>query len=89
MLHQGKKATDLEKLAMWPKLYRRLVSYFADDNTGLSKFYKWLHDEHPDKDDQLWIISRAEFGNIHDIFEVKGNKLKMTVSAEDMVIVLR
>lgn len=84
-----RNSSDLELLAMWPKLYRRLFGYYADGNTGVSKFYKWLHDEHPDKDDQLWIISRGELGNMHDIFKVTGNKIKMTVSPEDLIIVPR
>ena len=80
--------SDLEQLAMWPKLYRRLSSYFTGGNTRLALFETWLRNE-PEKDDELWIISRGEFGNIHDIFKITGNKLKMTVSAEDIVIVPR
>lgn len=56
--------------------------------TGLTKLESWLRNE-PGKDDVLWIISRGELGNMHDIFEVTGNKIKMTLSPEDLIIVPR
>lgn len=85
---QVRNSSDLEKLAMWPKLYRRLFSYFDGGGTRLAQFESWLRTT-PDKDDELWIISRGELGNMHDIFDVTGNKIKMTVSPEDIIIVPR
>lgn len=85
---QVKNSSDLEKLAMWPKLYRRLFSFFDGGGTGLAQFESWLRTT-PDKDDELWIISRGELGNVHDIIDVTGNKIKMTVSPEDIIIIPR
>jgi endonuclease YncB( thermonuclease family) len=75
----------LKKVAQWPKLFRRLVSYFHDGNVGVNEFETWLRED-TDRDDNLWIISRGEFGNMHDIVEVTGNAIKMVFSPEDIVI---
>lgn len=77
---------DLEKYAIWPKLYRRMFSYFKDGGTGLAGFETWLRAD-ADRDDELWIISRGELGNMHDIFTVQQNKIKMVVSPEDIIVV--
>jgi endonuclease YncB( thermonuclease family) len=82
------KADDLERHALWPKLYRRLFAYFADGNKGLRDFEQWLRAD-ADRDDELWIISRGELDNMHDIFNVAGNRLRMEVSPEDIVITPR
>lgn len=81
-------ASDLEKVAQWPKLFRRFVSYFSDGNAGLNGFETWLRGD-TNRDDNLWIISRGEFGNMHDIIEVTGNAIKMVFGPEDVVIVPR
>lgn len=80
------KMADLEKYAIWPKLYRRLFSYFDADNLKLKDFDNWIRNN-PDKDDPLWIISRGEYGNMHDIYKVKGRSIEMTVRPDDIVIV--
>lgn len=81
-------ASDLEQLAMWPKLYRRLFTYFAEDNIGIGDFEAWLRDN-AKKDDELWIISRGELGNMHDIFTTTDDKIQMKVRPNDIVIVPR
>jgi len=83
---QVNNADNLEQLSMWPKLYRRLFTYFADDNTGIGDFEEWLRDDGK-RDDELWIISRGEFGNMHDIFTITDNEIRMTISPDDIVIV--
>ena len=82
------RASDLEQLAMWPKLYRRLFAYFADGNAGIGGFGTWLRED-TSRDDKLWIISRGELGNMHDIFTVTDKEIRMIVSPEDIVIVPR
>ena len=79
---------DLESLAQWPKLFRRLVSFFSGGATGLGGFDTWLRSS-PSKDDNLWMISRAEYGNMHDIIKVSGKEIKMLLSPSDVVIVPR
>ena len=83
-----KNKVELMKLAIWPKLYRRLAVYFNDGNTGLGNFENWLR-ARPDRDDRLWIIPRAEEGNMHDIFEINGNKINMLFWPEDLIIIPR
>lgn len=52
-------------------LFRRLVSYFKVRNVGVAKFEEWLRDGH---DDELWIVSEAELGNLHDMFIVSDGR---------------
>jgi endonuclease YncB( thermonuclease family) len=80
----------LENVAIWPKLYRRLRTYFKDEGAtaGLGKLDQWLRAD-PDRDDPLYIISRAEFGNLHDVLRVRGNRIAMKYWPEDMIIVPR
>ncbi len=77
--------SDLEKAAQWAKLFRRLTSYIKGGNTGLTGFDAWLRDS--GKDDPLWLISRGELGNLHDIFKVNGDDIRMTFSPDDIVVV--
>lgn len=80
--------TGLELLTIWPKLFRRLVSYFKDGNHGLANLDNWLRAD-PERDDQLWIISQAELANMHDVLRVSGNKLSMKYRPDDLIIVPR
>ena len=44
----------------------------------------------PDRDDDLWIIPTAEFGNLHDVVSVSAsNRIAMTYFPEELVIVPR
>jgi hypothetical protein len=79
----------LEELALWPKLFRRLVSYFKDHpNSGLSKFFTWLRADE-DRDDAIWISSRSELGNLHDVVKVQWNRIKMNYPPDDLIITPR
>lgn len=78
----------LEELVVWPKLFRRLVSYFKDGNSGLAGFDSWLR-ESSTRDDDLWIISRGELGNMHDVIDVQRNKMLMLYRPGDVIIVPR
>ncbi len=75
----------LEKLAIWPKLFRRLTSYFKDGNTGLAKFETWLRAK-KDRDDEIWILSKGELGNLHDVIKITGNKIGMLYEAKDLIV---
>lgn len=79
---------QLEKRVIWPKLFRRLVSYFQDGNSGVAGFDAWLRADSK-RDDKLWIIPLAEFGNLHDVVEVSGNTIAMKYWSEELVIVPR
>lgn len=85
---QISNASDLEKVAQWPKLFRRLFTYFKGDNEGLDGFEEWLRSD-TSRDDMLWIISRGELGNMHDIIEITDSEIKILYYPEDIVIVPR
>ncbi|MCZ6691296.1 MAG: hypothetical protein O7H41_17045 [Planctomycetota bacterium] len=84
----AKNIDKLEKLAMWPKLFRRLVSYFKAGNSGLKKFDDWLRAD-PGRNDTLWIIPKGELASMHDVISVSGNRLRMNYWPEELVIVPR
>jgi len=78
----------LEELVLWPKVFRRLVSYFKDGNKGVAKFEEWLRAD-KDRDDVLWIVPNSELGNMHDVIIVSGGKLSLRYSPEDLIVVPR
>jgi len=82
--------TALEKVAIWPKLFRRLVSYFKDRgvNAGLGGFEAWLRAE-ADRDDQILIGPIDELGNMHDVIRVNGNTVRMRYKPAELIIVPR
>jgi hypothetical protein len=79
---------DLQKVVMFPKLFRRLVSFFKSGKKDIKKFEKWLREDE-DRDDKLWIISKAEFANMHDVIDVTGKTIKMLFAPDDLIIVPR
>ncbi len=74
-----------EVLVMWPKLFRRLSSYFRQGNVGLAEFEAWLREDVRDRDDPVLLPGGVE-GNLHDVFEVNGDTIRMTVQPEEVVI---
>lgn len=78
----------LEDVVLFPKLFRRLINYYKDGNHGLGKFETWLRAD-KDRDDTLWIVSKGEQGNMHDIIQVNGNKIALRYPPEDIIIVPR
>jgi len=78
----------LEELVLWPKVFRRLVSYFKDGNKGVAKFEEWLRAD-KDRDDVLWIVPNSELGNMHDVIIVSGGKISLRYSPEDLIVVPR
>lgn len=81
---------SLSKLALWPKLYRRLLAYFKDrnQNQGLAGFDAWLRASAV-RDDKLWIISEARAAHLHNVIKISRNKISMIHPSEDLVIVPR
>ena len=85
---QVKSAEDLEHYAMWPKLYRRLTAFFAEGHRDISDFDSWIRQD-PRRDDQLWILSHGELGNLHDIFALADKTIRLKLRPEDIVILPR
>ena len=81
-------AGDLQHYAIWPKLYRRLMAFFSEGHTDISDFDSWIRQD-PKRDDQLWIISHGELGNLHDICAVADKTIRLKVRPEAIVIVPR
>jgi hypothetical protein len=74
----------LEELVIWPKLFRRLVVYFKAGNSGLEGFETWLSES--GRDDELWILSRGELCNMHDVIDFQGSKMLMKYRPGDLII---
>lgn len=86
----GKKAllrnsTDLRKLVMWPKLFRRLAAYFAEGHVGLSAFDAWIRDDKVHRDDALRLPD-GEQGNMHDTYQIGGDRLQLKFLPEQLLI---
>lgn len=66
-----------------PKLYRRLVDYFALNNndSSLDGFKQYL----ADRDDRLLILSDGHFTGFDYVVEVAGQTVKMTTGPDNLV----
>ncbi len=76
----------LEQLVLWPKLFRRIVPYFAAGFTNFDGFDAWLRAGPVDRDDGVFLLDRLEVGNLHDVITAAGNTIQMTVWPEDLII---
>jgi hypothetical protein len=75
----------LERLVMWPKLFRRLATYFREGHNGLAKFDTWIRDDKVTRDDSLRLPD-GEAGNMHDTYTITGNRLELNFRPEDLLI---
>jgi len=87
--NQINNIADLENIALWPKLYRRLFKFYKEGNNNIANFDNWLRAEPASRDDQVWIISEAHLGNIHDVFEQSDQSIRMLYQPEDLIIIPR
>ena len=77
--------TALQRLVMWPKLFRRLLAYFAEGHAGLTRFDEWVRADPIGRDDTLRLPD-GEKGNIHDTYVVNANALQLRFNPEDVLI---
>jgi hypothetical protein len=75
--------SDLTDLVMFPKLYRRLVTYFADGHVGLGEFDAWVRADPVHRDDRA-LLPSGEVGNLHDLYDVDGNGIELLDFPEDL-----
>lgn len=75
----------LQNLAIWPKLFRRLVSYFGAGFNTLDHFDAWLRADTINRDDFL-LLPNAEIGNMHDLIDINGNSIRLRYRSEEIVI---
>lgn len=78
--------SQFQDLVMWPKLFRRLATFFADGQTDLATLDAWLREDPRDRDDRL-LLPTMELGNMHNLIAVQGNQLRVVHEPEDIVIV--
>ncbi|WP_066363077.1 lamin tail domain-containing protein [Herbidospora mongoliensis] len=79
-------ADTLDETIIWPKLFRRLVPYFAAGHPNFDQFDAWLRADPVHRDDALWLIEKQELGNLHDVVRASGNTIELTAWPEDFVI---
>ncbi|WP_244945166.1 lamin tail domain-containing protein [Couchioplanes caeruleus] len=76
----------LQRLVCWPKLFRRLVPFLAAGAANFDGFDAWLRSDPVNRDDSLFLLDRLESGNLHDVIEAAGHRIRMTVWPEDFII---
>ena len=79
---QPTSITDLSDLVIFPKLYRRLVEYFADNHTDLAAFDTWVRASRP-RDDPAQLPS-GERGNLHDLYQVDEKGISLRFLPEEL-----
>ncbi|GAA1625312.1 nuclease [Nonomuraea maheshkhaliensis] len=77
---------ELERLVMWPKLFRRIVPYLAAGFTTFDGFDGWLRADPVNRDDELFLIPKLERGNLHDVVIGAGAGIQLTMWPEDFII---
>ncbi|AGL15926.1 lamin tail domain-containing protein [Actinoplanes sp. N902-109] len=77
---------DLQELVLWPKLFRRLVPYLATGAPDLDGLDAWLRSDPVNRDDALFLLNRLETGNLHDVIETDGRRIRLTCWPEDFII---
>jgi hypothetical protein len=78
--------TQLQTLAMWPKLFRRVVSYLSGGASSFDGFDAWLRADAVHRDDALFLLTRGEPGNLHDVVLASGDSIQLTMWPEDFII---
>lgn len=78
-------AEDLTKVVMWPKLFRRLVPFFAAHN-NLSHLDAWLREDPKDRDDAILLLDSGEHRRFSDVITTSGDSVQLTQWPEDFVI---
>lgn len=84
------KRGDLANLAIWPKLYRRLVKYYDDetaDHRSLDGFIDWLREESGERDDYIIVLPIGELLNLSDILTVTDTTIRMNYPPAELVVI--
>jgi hypothetical protein len=74
-----------QDLIMWPKLFRRLVTYFQEGIVGLSGFDAWIREDPVRRDDTLRLPD-GEKANMHDTYDIVGDTLALRYNPEELLI---
>jgi hypothetical protein len=75
---------DLEQRGViFPKVFRRLTSYFDGGASGLSGFLPWL----AKTKEQVLDLTTGNFTHLDNVLAVKNGKIRLTRQPEELVIV--
>jgi hypothetical protein len=80
---------DLSRLAIWPKLFRRLHSFYSDRNAPhdtLNQFIAWLQADRTNRDDLVVVLSLGELLNLSDILTVTDATIRMDYPPRDLLV---
>lgn len=96
-----KKISSLEDRVLYPKIYRRLISYAEDNDKKAQMFRKWIRNlkYELDRNDRLLLppakdyISPpfCEFGNLHDVIDIineteESLEFRLFQDPEDLIV---
>jgi endonuclease YncB( thermonuclease family) len=76
----------LQTLVIWPKLFRRIVPFFAVGNTSFDTLDSWLRADPVHRDDKLFFFDPPEPGNMHDLIEASGQQIRINRWPEEFII---
>ncbi|WP_419739339.1 thermonuclease family protein [Ruegeria sp.] len=77
---------NYQDLVIWPKLFRRLHDYFADEFDDLTGFDTWLRADPRDRDDRM-LLPEDYDAHFHNVVEVTSPaSMRLTVDPKDIVI---
>lgn len=76
----------IRELVMWPKLFRRLATYFAGGFRGLDGFVPWLLANPAERDDALVLSDTGAVVRLHQLLEVAGSSIRLTRWPETFVV---
>jgi hypothetical protein len=76
----------LQELVIWPKLFRRLVSYLADGHQNFDALDSWLREDPVLRDDALFLLEPQQRARLHDVVRAAGQSVQLTVWPDDLVI---
>lgn len=77
---------NYEELAIWPKLFRRLHSYFNSEFDDLTGFDTWLRADPKDRDDRMFLPDDYD-AHFHNVVEVvSATEMRLTYDPKDIII---
>ncbi len=75
-----------QDLVIWPKLFRRLHSYFSSEFYDLSGFDDWLRRDPRDRDDRMFLPDDYD-AHFHNVISVLSpTELQLNVDPKDIII---
>jgi endonuclease YncB( thermonuclease family) len=72
-----------ERGVIFPKLFRRLSSFFDEGNSGIAAFLPWL----AKTEEQVLDLSTGNFTHFDNVLIVKSGNIRMTLQPEQLVFV--